>query len=49
VPFQFLDGTTLAQTPSNDRYAHWSWNMNTLAYDATKATWNCIQVGRASG
>jgi hypothetical protein len=48
LPFQFLDGTQLAQTPSNEpyaTYAHWSWNMNSLAYDATKSTWSCIQVG----
>ena len=45
VPFAFLDGTTLPQTASNSPYAHWSWQTNTLAYDATKPTWNCIQVG----
>jgi hypothetical protein len=45
LPFQFLDGNTLPQTASNEPYAHWSWNMNSLAYDAAKTTWNCIQVG----
>ena len=45
VPFTLQDGTTLPQTASNTPYAHWSWNINTLAYDITKPTWNCIQVG----
>jgi hypothetical protein len=45
VPFAFIDGTTIPQTASNSPWAHWSSQTNTLAYDATKATWNCVQVG----
>jgi hypothetical protein len=42
--WQYADSGTVQQTASNSPYAHWSYNMPTFSYDATKPTWNCIQV-----
>jgi hypothetical protein len=44
VPFAFVDGVTVPQTATNSPYAHWSSQTSTLAYDALKTSWNCIQV-----
>jgi hypothetical protein len=44
VPFAFVDGVTIPQTATNSPYAHWSSQTSTLAYDALKTSWNCIQV-----
>jgi hypothetical protein len=49
VPFAFIDGTTIPQTASNSPWAHWSSQTSTLAYDANKPTWNCVQVGQIAG